>query len=204
MSRREAMSRPSILIDLERCMGCMSCRIACKMENNVPVGNNLIDVKTIGPVGTFPKNLRLYYVPHGCMQCNNPSCVTRCPTRAVVKRNDGLVTIDPELCIACGICIPDCPYNAISINTVLGTAIKCELCKQLTGNGKKPNCVKHCKAHALFFGNLNDRESDIRQHLEKNRDRVVRFLEGKGTEPTVIYLKPKCGMEDNEIEWLFQ
>lgn len=195
----------SLLIDLERCVGCMACTVACKMENNLPVGNNNRQVSTIGPVGSFPDNLRLYYVPRGCMHCKEPICTVMCPTGANSAREDGLVITDTETCIACGMCAANCPYGALSVNQEKGAATKCELCRALTDRGQRPSCVKHCKAHALFFGSIDDSQSDIAQYLNQNNnnERAMHFLEGGGTQPTVVYLRPKCGIEDGEIEGLF-
>jgi len=195
------MARPTLMIDLQRCVGCMSCIVACKMENDVPVGNNLTRVETIGPDGTFPDGLRMYFFAHGCMHCNKPACVAVCPTGASHTRDDGLVVIDPDLCIACGTCMKACPYGARSISPVLNVAIKCELCKQLIDNGGKPSCVKHCMATARFFGDLDDPDNDIAQYLAQagNQDRKTYMLQDMGTDPTVAYLEPKCGMLPEDI-----
>jgi len=60
------MARPTLLVDLQRCIGCYSCVVACKQENGLPVGVNWIKVDEIGPFGEFP-NVKGYFLPHGCM-----------------------------------------------------------------------------------------------------------------------------------------
>ena len=71
------MARPTLLVDLQRCIGCYSCAVACKQENGTPVGVNWIKVDEIGPFGEFP-NVEGYFLPHGCMHCEDPACVEAC------------------------------------------------------------------------------------------------------------------------------
>ena len=53
-----------------------------------------------------------------CMQCDDPSCVTVCPTKATFQRKDGIVDIDQKFCIGCAACVLACPYKARSINDI--------------------------------------------------------------------------------------
>lgn len=196
------MTRPSLLIDLQRCMGCMSCIVACKMEQEVPIGIRLTKVDTVGPLGVFPDGLRMYYFPQGCMHCNAPACVPACPTGAsYVREEDGLVLIDPELCPGCDYCITACPYGARSIDPAVNKAVKCNLCVDLIDNGGRPSCVKHCMAYARIYGDLDDPNSDINKYLDEgdNRSRMVHMLEDQGTGPSVMYLTPRSGMKDGEV-----
>ena len=61
--------------------------------------------------GEFPEVKRAF-VPVGCMHCSEPPCMEVCPSTATRKRDDGLVTIDYDLCIGCGYCAVACPYQA--------------------------------------------------------------------------------------------
>lgn len=194
------MSRPSMLIDLQRCIGCMSCIVACKMENGVPTGIAWNKVETVGPVGTFPDNLSMYFLPHACMQCGRALCVEACPTGASYVREDGLVLIDPEICLGCDYCVTACPYAARTIDEATNLAVKCTMCTQLVDVGGRPSCVKHCMAYARIFGDLDDPDNEIDQYLNEgdNRSRLIHLLEDKDTGPTVAYLRPAVGMLSDE------
>jgi len=105
--------RFGMVIDLNSCVGCQTCTIACKHANDTPPGvqwRRVIDVE----LGTFPNVERLFMVT-GCQHCAEPSCVPVCPTGATKQRADGLVTMDYDLCIGCGYCAVACPYQARTI-----------------------------------------------------------------------------------------
>ena len=68
-----------LLINLDRCTGCDSCIVACKLENQLPLGSFYNKVIAIGPTGTFP-DVEKYWLPSQCQQCENPGCIEVCPT----------------------------------------------------------------------------------------------------------------------------
>ena len=84
------MTKLAIAIDLHRCIGCNTCSIACKMQNNVPDGMLWNRVLTEGvemfddAVGVYP-NLSRTYLPVACQHCENPACMKVCPTGATYK-----------------------------------------------------------------------------------------------------------------------
>ena len=187
------MAHNTLLIDLQRCIGCYSCTVACKQENGVPAGQNWNEVFTVGPVGDFP-NVKAYYLPRPCMHCDNAACIGVCPTGASYKRADGPVLVDHYKCIGCQYCTWACPYGARVFNRDRGVTEKCTMCTQLIDVGKKPACVAHCMGQARLFGDIDDPNSDISKYLAANQDRATHLLEEQGTKPSVIYLKPKVGM----------
>jgi phenylacetyl-CoA:acceptor oxidoreductase subunit 1 len=104
------MTRWVMVIDLRRCVGCQTCTAACKHANATPPGvqwRRVLDMET----GEYP-DVRRAFVPVGCMHCDEPPCMAVCPSTATRKRDDGIVTIDYDLCIGCGYCIVACPYQA--------------------------------------------------------------------------------------------
>ncbi|MFN4263339.1 MAG: 4Fe-4S dicluster domain-containing protein [Thioalkalivibrionaceae bacterium] len=98
-----------MVIDLEKCTGCQACSTACAMENNTLPGESWQDVLYYHE-GQYP-NVSIKWFPRPCMQCENPSCVHVCPTRATYKTDDGVVLIDWNKCIGCKYCMIACPYG---------------------------------------------------------------------------------------------
>jgi len=112
-SRTGATPRWGMVIDLNRCVGCQTCTIACKHANDTTPDvqwRRVIDVEQ----GTFPDVQRLFLVT-GCQHCAEPPCVPVCPTGATRQREDGLVTMDYDVCIGCAYCAVSCPYQARTI-----------------------------------------------------------------------------------------
>ncbi|MDE0385293.1 MAG: 4Fe-4S dicluster domain-containing protein, partial [Defluviicoccus sp.] len=109
----ESPPRYGMVVDLNRCVGCQTCAIACKHANDTPPGvqwRRVLDVER----GTYPDVERLFLVT-GCQHCAEPPCVPVCPTGATRQRADGLVTMDYDTCIGCGYCAVACPYQARTI-----------------------------------------------------------------------------------------
>src|SRR5690554_2379483 len=99
----------ALVIDLERCIGCQTCVVACKSENQLPDGVQWAWLETVGsnkmyaPAGTFPST-RMVFLAHLCNHCAEPQCVAVCPTGAMHKRDDGIVVVDQDRCIGCQYC----------------------------------------------------------------------------------------------------
>jgi molybdopterin-containing oxidoreductase family iron-sulfur binding subunit len=103
-----------MVIDLQKCIGCHACTVACISENVLPPGVYYRRV-LIQESGIFP-NVKKQFVPRLCMQCDNPPCVPVCPVQATTKRADKVVDIKYTKCIGCGRCIKACPYGARSLD----------------------------------------------------------------------------------------
>ncbi|MFQ5624271.1 MAG: 4Fe-4S dicluster domain-containing protein, partial [Paracoccaceae bacterium] len=106
------MTRWAIAADLNRCVGCQTCTAACKHTNDTAPGiqwRKVLDIEA----GDYP-DVRRAFMPVGCMHCEDPPCLDVCPSTATRKRDDGIVTIDYDLCIGCAYCIVACPYQARS------------------------------------------------------------------------------------------
>ena len=146
------MTQYTLIIDVERCVGCYACEVACKQENNISIGNpSWIKVVQVGPKLEGDK-LVMHFVPTVCKHCGNPPCIEACPEDAISKREDGIVLIDAELCIGCKACIEACPFKVPQFNPETNLVEKCTLCVHRIEKGLKPNCVTHCPAEAIFFG----------------------------------------------------
>ena len=106
-------ARYGMVVDLNRCVGCQTCTIACKHANDTLPGvqwRSVVDVE----MGQFPDVSRFFLVT-GCQHCADPPCVPVCPTGATFQREDGLVAMDYDQCIGCGYCAVSCPYDARTI-----------------------------------------------------------------------------------------
>ncbi len=104
------MTRYAMVADLRRCVGCQTCTAACKETNGTPPGvqwRKVLDVE----LGEYPQAERVF-MPVGCQHCEEPPCMEVCPSTATRKRDDGIVTIDYDLCIGCSYCVVACPYQA--------------------------------------------------------------------------------------------
>ena len=205
------MRKLAIGIDLHRCIGCNSCALDCKIQNNVPDGMLWNRVLTEGcerfdsAEGTYP-NLSRTYLPLACQHCENPACERVCPTGATYKDDKGRVEIDYDKCIGCRMCMAACPYNARTFNwndpvratgagygdarvpeRTRGVMEKCTLCKERTDEGDEPMCVRCCPADARIFGDLDDPDSAV-SRLRRDQGAEV-LLEDKGTRPQVFYVR---------------
>ncbi|MBI2864930.1 MAG: 4Fe-4S dicluster domain-containing protein [Chloroflexi bacterium] len=104
------MSKWGMVIDLKRCMGCRGCQSICKVENGTQPGVFWGRVK-VTETGAYP-NVRKLFLPMPCMQCSDPPCKKACPSGATAIREDGIVTIDQNVCIGCRYCMVSCPYGS--------------------------------------------------------------------------------------------
>ncbi len=171
------------VIDQDRCIGCHACTIACKSENEVPVGVTRTYVKAVD-VGYFPQARRAFQVTR-CNQCADAPCVAACPTAAMFKRGDGIVDFDKSACIGCKACIAACPYDAIFINPADHSAEKCNFCAHRIDGGLEPACVVVCPVEAILVGDLNDPTTRVARLID--REPVAVRRPEKETRPGLFY-----------------
>ncbi len=163
------------IIDLDKCIGCDSCAIACKSENNtrplaspMPFKNGravLPDHVSYRWVvkresGTYPLP-KLTFVTSACNHCEHPACLASCPLAdpadphnengAIFKRaSDGV-------CIGCRNCTHACPYGAPQFNSATGLVEKCTFCIHRlydTGGSRTdflPACMTTCVGNAIHL-----------------------------------------------------
>ena len=166
------MTNKSLFVDIEMCIGCQACEIACKQENRLPVGPKWISIVRTGPVRVGDR-LRTVYTPLRCMHCGKAPCIESCPVKAIKQRRDGIVLIDEKKCIGCKKCIEACPLQVPQFDSEERKVSKCTLCVHLVDEGLKPTCVRNCPAGCMYFGDVNEVARLIQ---EKRVNRVLRNL----------------------------
>lgn len=176
--------RYGFVLDQNRCIGCHACTVACKEENNVPLGTFRTWVKYVEK-GHFPDTSRHFAVLR-CNHCDNAPCIEICPTSALFRRNNGIVDFDRDACIGCKACMQACPYDALYIDPATDTAAKCNFCAHRVEVGLEPACVIVCPEQAIITGDLDDPASRIAKLVAK-KEVQVRKPE-QGTQPKVFYL----------------
>jgi len=150
------------------------------------------------------------------MQCEDPECMKVCPTQATQQRSDGIVTVDKDLCVGCKYCAIACPYGARNFVEKWtsyfgddqplspleeygkkkwierfgeGTSTKCDFCVERVEKGLQPACIPGCPAHARYFGDLDDPESEVSRLIKTERG--FQLAPEFGTNPRVYYLPPR-------------
>lgn len=226
--RSRSTPRWGMVVDLNRCVGCQTCTIACKHANDTPPGvqwRRVLDVE----LGTFPDVQRLFMVV-GCQHCADPPCVPVCPTGATRQRPDGLVTMDYDVCIGCAYCAVSCPYQARTIvhqprgyygdattrqeNATahperVGVAQKCTFCQdRITAGlergltpGVHPEATPACSAACIAQAiRFGDFNDPGSQVSQLSREQpTLQLNAGLGTDPQIRYLYTTPAVPGREI-----
>lgn len=198
-----------LVIDLDTCVGCQACATSCKEWNTGGYSAPLSDADPYGsdPDGVWLNRIHGYEVvsdatsrtvhfPRSCLHCEEPACVTVCPTGASYKRaEDGIVLVNPDTCIGCKLCSWACPYGAREYDPHHGVMKKCTLCvdriynQTLDEEDRVPACVRACPTGARHFGDLGDPTSEVSK-LVAERDGYGLMPE-TGYKPVNQYLPPR-------------
>ena len=181
------MAHNCIVVNLDRCTGCYSCEITCKMENDIALGEHWNKMLQRGPFGDYP-NMTRYPLPTMCQQCADAPCVHVCPTGASYRDENNVVLVDKEKCIGCKYCMMACPYGVRSWSPSEHVVEKCTLCGQLTSVGEEPKCVAACCASARFYGDLDDPQSDAAQAVAAADAKSLHTLKDVGNKPLTQYI----------------
>ena len=192
------MAKKGILFDMEKCIACRSCQVACKQWNELPAEKTTFFAAKGGyqnPAGLSPKTYSLVkfyehekenrvkwlFRVHRCMHCVDPACVKACPVEPVKAMTHvkelGIVYVNRDLCIGCGACNEYCPWNIPQIDDNTEKSTKCTFCIDRVTNGLGPSCSDACPTGAITYGD-HDKILEM-AHKAKKR------LEEKGRQPQI-------------------
>jgi len=193
--------RYGIAVDSAQCMACYCCQMACKDEH---CGYDTTLSKSQPMMGQFwmevrewergdsSRRVKTASVPTLCAHCNDPACAKAAKDDAVYKRPDGIVIIDPVKSKGQKQIADACPIHAIYWNEIEEIPQKCTMCAELLDDPeylaylgdkslKKPRCVEACPNKALYFGDLDDPNSEISVYLAGKKETPLEALAGRET-----------------------
>lgn len=195
-------------VDVNKCIGCGQCVVACKTENDVPFDSDhfntwieryiirtdeSVDVESpnggmdgfSAAVGGGGEVRRTFFVPKLCNHCMDAPCVQVCPVGATFTTEDGVVLVDQDYCIGCRYCIQACPYGARWLHPEKHVAAKCTFCYHRLVEGLVPACVEVCPTGARVFGEVEHRPTPLARFMRFNDLQVLK--PHLNTKPKVYY-----------------
>lgn len=103
-----------LVMDMAKCVRCGNCSFAChQMHGNSRLVRRGIHIER--PKKLLIPSTQHLLMPSVCLHCQDPECLTGCPTGAIARFPGGQIDIESKTCIGCGDCATQCPYNAITM-----------------------------------------------------------------------------------------
>lgn len=158
----------TVIVQPERCVGCLQCRLACAVEHSrtkelvAAMGEQVVPRARLR---IYPGRQHLAF-PNKCRHCDPAPCQQVCIAGAIARRPQGAVDIDPERCINCAMCAMACPFGVLTYAPVhlapekRAVALKCDQCPEREAAGRVPACVEACKVGALTYGEWQETQQD--------------------------------------------
>ena len=210
------MSKYGILFNVDKCIACQTCFVACKEENQLHPQMKWMRIER----REDPRARIINYFRASCQHCEDPACMKVCPAKAISKGSFGEVLVNDEKCIGCRMCLAACPYGAPQFNEtgavsywpdkaplaerasemhqkrITGKAEHCTLCTHRTSKGLKPACVEACGIGAMT---LVDYESPTPE-MEKLIAQAKAMNVKAGTKPKIRYIATHMDVESYELK----
>jgi Fe-S-cluster-containing hydrogenase component 2 len=135
------------------CTGCSTCEIVCSLIHEGCVS------PSFSRIFVERKNRTMVHSVLSCRQCADHPCYDRCPKKdsAMCIDEKGIIYINEDKCIGCGLCVKACVFDPPRINFVkaedkqLRKAKKCDLCKD---RPEGPACVQWCPVRCLSLSSI--------------------------------------------------
>lgn len=196
--------RYGIIVNVDRCVGCEACFVACKQENQVAPGIRWNEIRRL----ENPAKGIINYYRASCQHCDDPACMKVCPMKAVYRGDHGEVLVDDKKCVGCKMCLAACPYGVPKFNDegrvsyygdkmplaelrlsphqkrTVGRAEHCTLCSHRLKEGRLPACVENCSTKALTLVDYDSKDPKVQSLIS----RAIALSESAGTKPKVRYI----------------
>ena len=173
-----------VYVDPERCMGCLSCYLACAVEHSESKSIYTAPFEWPPPIPRIRVlPIDSYYIPVRCLHCDKAPCMNACPVGAITKTSEGFILVDPRKCIGCLMCAMVCPIGHPRYSILLRSMVKCDFCYERVEKGLPPACVEACPTGALRFG----RVEEVMKEVSKEKAKAI--LSGKPVEG-LLAVKP--------------
>jgi formate dehydrogenase iron-sulfur subunit len=192
--RRES-AEVSKLVDIDLCIGCKACEVACKEWNSLEpddthnfgsyqshedLSATTWDLMRFKEVDLDNGDLAWLIRKDSCLHCDEPGCLLACPAPgAIVQYENGIVDFDQSKCIGCQYCVAGCPFDIPRFDQTTKKVYKCTMCVDRVAGGLEPACVKACPTGSIRFGS--------RQEMVAYGETKVAKLADRGFDDALLY-----------------
>ncbi len=145
-----------ILTDVGKCSGCRLCELTCSFvhENQFR--------PSVARIAVMKRDSFGLDLPLLCWHCNPCNSMENCPSNALERNEQGLITVNEERCSGCGKCAESCPMRAIRLHSEKKVPLICDQCRG------KPLCVDKCPTKALEYIEIEARSPKLPDEVVKD------------------------------------